>query len=572
MSTIKRFLEPARIAWKPILSITLLDIFSNLCAVGLIYWTKYIVDAIESWDHSKFITRIIILASIAVIYLTLKILRKPYIYLAYKDLANIIDVIYLPKVISGDNNKYELLGTWRMIAIYGKGTGTWCDLIINVFCWFSWSIILFLAFIITIFQKNVSMFFWAVAMMVIIWVRFYLFWDNPYKRRKIAKDRYVDIQRMQVKWFMSKYEIMQQDKLQEELSKRIQINEEWYKAKWYEKSYQWIAFDVPIFIATMLFIFLIYFIWNQIFQQTLQLSDIVVIIWLWLAFIRDLEGLMRDTRVMIDRRIDVTRLRELVDSLKTDYEIEMWAKFSLWAWNIKFKNVSYGYGEGKNIITDFSLDIQAGKKTALVGVSGAGKTTLAKLIAGYIRTDKWSIIVDWQALNAVSLKSYYKHIGYLTQDPSVFDGTILENLTYVLKEKMEIVQLEKIIKLAKCEFIYTLPQGLNTEIGERWIRLSGWQRQRLAIAKIFLKNPEIIILDEPTSALDSFSEEWITEAMHNLFKDRTVIIIAHRLQTVKEADDIIVLDEGQVIERWKHNELVQLWWSYAKMLELQSGF
>lgn len=126
--------------------------------------------------------------------------------------------------------------------------------------------------------------------------------------------------------------------------------------------------------------------------------------------------------------------------------------------------------------------------------------------------------------------------------------------------------------MAKCEFIYDLPQWVDTEIGERGIRLSGGQRQRLAIAKIFLKDPEIIILDEPTSALDSFSEEAITEAMHNLFENRTVIIIAHRLQTVKHADDIIVLDHGEVVERGTHHELVSQSGSYATMLELQSGF
>jgi len=124
--------------------------------------------------------------------------------------------------------------------------------------------------------------------------------------------------------------------------------------------------------------------------------------------------------------------------------------------------------------------------------------------------------------------------------------------------------VRKAIKLSKCEFIYDLPDGLKTEIGERWVRLSWGQRQRLAIAKIFLKNPEIILLDEPTSALDSFSEEAITEAMHNLFEHRTVIIIAHRLQTVKEADDIIVFDEWKIVERWTHKSLISHKGKYNK--------
>lgn len=133
-------------------------------------------------------------------------------------------------------------------------------------------------------------------------------------------------------------------------------------------------------------------------------------------------------------------------------------------------------------------------------------------------------------------------------------------------------KIDKAIKLAKCDFVYDFPHWIDTEIGERWIRLSGGQRQRLAIAKVFLKNPSIILLDEPTSALDSFSEEAITQAMHTLFEWRTVIIIAHRLQTVKEADTIFVFDEWTIVEEWTHDSLVQQWWAYAKMLELQSGF
>jgi len=139
------------------------------------------------------------------------------------------------------------------------------------------------------------------------------------------------------------------------------------------------------------------------------------------------------------------------------------------------------------------------------------------------------------------LQSYYGHIGYLTQDPLVFDGTIRENLLYALTTVPSDTHIQKILQAAKCAFIFDLPHTLDTEIGERGIRLSGGQRQRLAIAKIMLKNPEIIILDEPTSALDSFAEQEVSEAMNNLFTNRTVIIIAHRLQTVKHADDIILL-------------------------------
>ena len=251
---------------------------------------------------------------------------------------------------------------------------------------------------------------------------------------------------------------------------------------------------------------------------------------------------------------------------------DTWKDFEYKKGEIEIKNLSYSYVKNKPVFENFNLKIKWAKVTAFVGNSWSWKSTLVKLIAGYIHPDSGEIIVDWQKLSEVNLKSYYKNIWYLTQEPSVFDWTILDNLTYAVDRELKSGELEKVLKQAKCEFVYDLENGLDTEIWERWVRLSWWQKQRLAIAKIFLKDPKIIILDEPTSALDSFSEEQITYAMHNLFKGRTVIIIAHRLQTVKEADDIILLENGEIKERWIHKELVKLKWDYNKMLELQSGF
>jgi ABC-type multidrug transport system fused ATPase/permease subunit len=160
----------------------------------------------------------------------------------------------------------------------------------------------------------------------------------------------------------------------------------------------------------------------------------------------------------------------------------------------------------------------------------------------------------------------------LTQDPSVFDGTIHENLVYSLDEIPEDAILHKVIIAAKCEFIREFKKGLQTEIGERGVKLSGGQKQRLAIAKVMLKNPNIIFLDEPTSALDSFNEEQINDALHNLFKRKTVIIVAHRLQTVKQADKILLFENGKIVEKGTHTELVRLKGKYKRMLDLQSGF
>ena len=273
------------------------------------------------------------------------------------------------------------------------------------------------------------------------------------------------------------------------------------------------------------------------------------------------------------RFVTLEKLWDFFDTTPQITGYEEWNTFTYETWYIELQNLSYAYEGNKNVFENFNLKIPWGKVTAFVWPSGGWKSTLVKLIAGYLKANSWEILIDGQKLTETSLKSYYQDVGYLTQEPSVFDGTVRENLMYALgEETLDNKHLQHILKLSRCEFISELSQWLDTEIGERGVKLSGGQKQRLAIAKIFLKNPKIIILDEPTSALDSQSEKAITQAMHELFKDRTVLVIAHRLQTVKYANDIIVIDSGKIIERGNHKELVKQKWYYAEMLELQSGF
>lgn len=236
------------------------------------------------------------------------------------------------------------------------------------------------------------------------------------------------------------------------------------------------------------------------------------------------------------------------------------------------QDVDFWYVENAPILEKFSYTFEAGKRYALVGPSGGGKTTIMKLASGFLSAKKGRVAVDDFDLSTVNLSTFYSNIGYLTQDPQIFDGTIRDNLVQGKSSHALESDIVEALRKAQCEFVFDLPEGLETEIGERGVKLSGGQKQRLAIAKIFLKNPHIILLDEPTSALDSFSEEKISQAFHNLFEGRTVLIIAHRLQTVKEADMILVLEGGQIAEQGNHSELVEKKGIYAKMLELQSGF
>ena len=278
-------------------------------------------------------------------------------------------------------------------------------------------------------------------------------------------------------------------------------------------------------------------------------------------------------KVWTRARDPIFKLRDTFDSIPQITWLHTWADFVYTKWDIVLTDIMFGYNPDKPVFEGLNLTIQWGKTTALVWASGGGKTTVMKMIAWYMHPDSGSVMVDGQPLTNISLQSYYKHIGYLSQEPSVFDGTIRENLMYgaqnvgtnnirphnisdACNTSLQ-TSIEQAIELSHCQFIYDFPDGLDTHIGEKWIRLSWWQRQWLAIAKIFLKNPTIILLDEPTSALDSLSEKLIADALHKLFVWRTVIVIAHRLQTVEDCDQIIWLDNGQIKKHGPPQEVLE---------------
>jgi ATP-binding cassette subfamily B protein len=221
---------------------------------------------------------------------------------------------------------------------------------------------------------------------------------------------------------------------------------------------------------------------------------------------------------------------------------------------IALRDVSFSYGEN-TILQDLTLAFEGGKSTALVGTTGSGKSTIAKLVLSLLKPDKGAISVDGQDVSEIDLDSYYRHVAYISQDAPVFDGTLRENLVF----DSEIPDKEVLTVLGKVslkELVESWPDGLDAEIGERGIKLSGGERQRLAFGRVFFQNPDVLVLDEPTSALDSATEEFVTNNMLELFQGKTTIIIAHRLQTVRNVDRILVFEGGQIIQDGVFDELV----------------
>ena len=240
---------------------------------------------------------------------------------------------------------------------------------------------------------------------------------------------------------------------------------------------------------------------------------------------------------------------------------------------IEFKNVTFSYNDNRNVLHKINLKVKAGEMIALVGPSGGGKTTFCNLIPRFYEVNSGAIMIDGTDVRNFTLKSLRNNIGLVQQNVFLFTGTIRENILYGNPEASE----EEIIQAAKDanihQFIINLDDGYDCYIGESGIKLSGGQRQRIALARVFLKNPSILVLDEATSALDSETELFIQKSVEKLSTDRTVLVIAHRLSTIKHADRIVVLSEQGIIEEGKHDELLRKGGMYKKLYNAQSrGF
>ncbi len=238
--------------------------------------------------------------------------------------------------------------------------------------------------------------------------------------------------------------------------------------------------------------------------------------------------------------------------------------------NIKFSHVYFNYSiEDLPVLEDISFEIQKGDVFAMVGPSGAGKSTIADLIPRFYDVNKGEITIDGIDIRKITINSLRGLMGIVSQETVLFNDTVARNIAYGLSD----IPTERIIAAAKAanalEFIERMPEGINTVIGERGVKLSGGQRQRLSIARALLKNPPILILDEATSSLDTESEKLVQHAIENLMEDRTVLVIAHRLSTVKNADQIVVLDKGKIVQTGTHQELIKTAGLYKDLYDIQ---
>ena len=273
---------------------------------------------------------------------------------------------------------------------------------------------------------------------------------------------------------------------------------------------------------------------------------------------------------LTDAFAGLDRTQELM-SIPEENDLEIrFLKLSKIDGNVSFKNISFSYDDKTEVLHKISFEAPKGSVTALVGSSGSGKSTIAGLATAFLNPSSGQVLIDGIDLSKVDLKSFRSQLGVVLQDDFLYEGTIRENILFPRPEATEKELLEAVKGAYVNEFTDRFENGLNTLIGERGVKLSGGQRQRISIARALLAKPKIVILDEATSNLDTQSEAFIQKSLAVLMKDRTTFVIAHRLSTIQKADQILVIEDGNIVERGKHEELIKVKGRYFELYTYQT--
>lgn len=311
---------------------------------------------------------------------------------------------------------------------------------------------------------------------------------------------------------------------------------------------------------------------NAVQAQTMTLGDFLMYISFTFLLAMPVIELTSIGTQITEALAGLDRIREVMAMSTEDDQDKERRPLTRIDGEIEFRDVEFEYDKDVPVLRGVSFRSEAGTTTALVGSSGSGKSTILSLVLNFIRPTSGTVLVDGLDLQAIRLRDYRKHLGVVLQDNFLFDGTILDNIRFANPEA-SFETIREMCRVANAdEFIEKFPDGYETVVGERGVKLSGGQRQRIAIARALLADPRILILDEATSSLDSESEALIQEGLNNLRRGRTTFVIAHRLSTIRSADQILVVEAGQILERGTHEELIAMDGRYKQLYDKQYRF
>ncbi|HBM4319603.1 TPA: ABC transporter ATP-binding protein [Listeria innocua] len=334
------------------------------------------------------------------------------------------------------------------------------------------------------------------------------------------------------------------------------LNQAYRKSKLMFYKVMGLSFSFNYFLMRLISLFALLFGAYFTINGEISYGEFVGFILLTNVFIRPIEKINNVIESYPKGFAGFKRFLEVMDTEPAIQDEKDAKPASAFRGDIEYKDVSFEYSDGKNVLSHINLSIKAGETVAFVGPSGAGKTTICNLLPRFYDVSDGEITIDTENIKHFTLPSLRAHIGVVQQDVFLFSGTVRENIAYGKLDASN-EEIEHVVKLAHLsKVVEEMPDGLDTIIGERGVKLSGGQKQRLAIARMFLKNPPILILDEATSALDTETEQVIQASLEELAEGRTTLIIAHRLATIKHADRIIVVNETGIAETGTHDELL----------------
>ena len=450
---------------------------------------------------------------------------------------------------------------WSIYKLIDRGTENTLFFFFSFFELYLYFIIQIISVITILFFIDIRMAFISLSLLPVMIALWYYFVTVTSPRQNVLSQKWETI--FEIVWnAMSNFSLFKTLWLQNKFFYQIDIITEKTYVEQMKLNKYWNISEIYGAIIVMLTRIIVLASWIYFVSNwTLTLAQLFVIFAYidWIYF--PLSTMSRELRTSVKQLTEIKRLKEQLWYLEEDTEIGKQLELKSVKWNIYFQNVSFGYSQDKNILSNISFSIKKWQTLALVWHTGSWKSTIVNLLLRFWEIDSWSIILDGQDIRDISKASLRSKVGIVSQDNSLFNLSIRENLLFAQEDATE-EEMRTALKNAKAEFVFDFPEGIDTVIGERGLKLSGWEKQRISIARLFLKNPEILILDEATSALDTATEKMIDTALKKLMKWKTSIVIAHRLSTIRHADTICVLEKWKVVESGTYEELMQQGWKF----------